>query len=52
MIGGFSNKNLLLKKEKLINHKKKISLNGRSSLSIILKYKDIKNFWYLITFVM
>ena len=42
MIGGFLNKNLFLKKRKLINHKKKISLNGRSSLSIILKYKGIK----------
>ena len=40
MVGGFLNKNLFLKKEKFINYKKKISLNGRSSLSIILKYKN------------
>ena len=42
MIGGFPNKNLFLKKRKLISYKKKISLNARSSLSIILKYKGIK----------
>ncbi len=41
MIGGFPNKNLYLKKRKIIPKKNKLALNGRSSLSMILKYKGI-----------
>jgi len=42
MVGGFPNKNLYLKKNKLLSQKRRITLNGRSSLSMMLKYKDIK----------
>ena len=41
MIGGFPNKNLYLNKKKITPKKNKLALNGRSSLSMMLKYKGI-----------